>query len=189
MSIDTSAGETTSPSVDAGPDEARRASEHVERLLEEVHATTSPQAWQTVEALVQALVALYGDGLSRLVALLVERGVYEDALQERLADDELLGSLLALHGLHPQPPELRIRRALDDVAAKTGAIQLALEGGVARLRVLDGGPASLGKSLERLVQEAAPEVERVLVDGLRAPAAAGEPLVQIDLARSRAGSG
>lgn len=158
------------------------ASQRIERLLEEVRAVASPLAWRRVDELVRAVVSLYGDGLARVHAVLDERQ------RETLADDELVGSLLALHGLHPLAADARIRAALAEAAPRLGRVELlALDGATARLRALDD-PAftDAGRVIERLVQEAAPEVERVEVEGLRPPPRPG-PLVQIDLARSRAG--
>jgi hypothetical protein len=170
-------------SQEAGSD-AAEASERIERLLAEVRATASPLTWQRVDELVTAIVDLYGRGLGRLLDAV-------DASRHReLAEDDLVSSLLALHGLHPEPVELRIRRALDEIAPQLGRIELeALDGGVARLRALDAPAArDAASAVERLVLQAAPELERVAIEGLREPVAKG-PLVQIDLARSRARAG
>jgi len=169
-------GATTSPAMS---DEAA-TSVRIERLLEEVRATVAPLAWTRVDELVTAIVDLYGCALGRML-----EAVAPDQ-RAALAADELVGSLMALHALHPEPPEARIRGALAALAPSVGTIELvALDGGVARLQAIDAPPVDgAGEAIERVVLEAAPELVGVEIAGLRAPAKKGT-LVQLDVARSR----
>lgn len=161
------------------------ASARIEKLLDTIRNTAGPLAWQRVDELLQVLMDLYGRGLSRLLELIAP----DEATQLALAEDDLVSSLLALHGLHPLSMETRLRRTLDGLKPKLGAIDLiALDGGTARLRAVDPPEiADLDRALERMVLEVAPELDRVLIEGLRKPSRHG-PLVQIDLARSRTAS-
>jgi len=168
-------------------DELRRRGERIERLLDEARTLAPPPVWERVEQLVQALVELYGDGLGRLLALVAEAGAPGEPLATRLAGDELVAGLLALHGLHPHDAATRIRRALDEAAPRVGPIELvSLEEGVARLRLGPRNPhgPGLSRALERLVEEVAPEVARVELEGMT-PSQPPQ-LIQIDLVRSRA---
>jgi hypothetical protein len=159
--------------------ERHDSSAKIEQLLAEVHASVSPVAKRRVDELLAAVVDVYGRALARLVECV------EPARQEALASDELIGSLLALHGLHPASVEDRVRSALEELSAEVGRLELiAIESGVARLRALDA-PTIPREAIERALQEVAPELERVEVDGLR-QAPSPSALVQIDLARSRA---
>jgi hypothetical protein len=163
---------------------AADASARIERLLAEVRTSVSPLAGKRVDELIGAVVEVYGHALTRLVELV------EPARRAELASDELLGSLLALHGLHPSSLEARVKTALEGLSAQVGRLELiALEGGVARLRAPDA-PALPGgrEAIERALQEVAPELERVEVEGLREPSRPGA-LVQIDLVRSRTRAG
>jgi hypothetical protein len=72
----------------------------IEQLLSELRATAGPQVWPRVDELVSALVTLYGEGLARLLAALDEVG------RARLRGDELVASLLELHGLVEDPGPL-----------------------------------------------------------------------------------
>lgn len=182
-------GATTPSEMHDGAVEAGAAGARVEKLLDELARSAGPQVWPRVEELMRALMELYGRGLGRLFEHLAAAGVLDDGLGQRLADDELVASLLGLHGLHPLPAETRIRRALDEVAPQLGRIELiALDDGVARLRAVDAPPLDgAGETLERVVLEAAPELVRVEIDGLRQ--ARRGPLVQIDLSHSRARAG
>jgi Fe-S cluster biogenesis protein NfuA len=124
---------------------------------------------------VQALVELYGEALSRLLA-----GV--DPTQ-----DELLSHLLLVHDLHPVDVETRVRQALEEVrpylGSHGGGVELlGVEEGVARLRLdgtCNGCPSSavtLRNAIEAAVLKAAPDVERIEAEGAAEPAPA---LVQI----------
>ncbi len=49
------------------------------------------------------------------------RGRLDDDLLDRLAADDLVASLLAVHGLHPYDVETRVARALDGVRPYLGS--------------------------------------------------------------------
>jgi len=87
---------------------------------------------------------------------------------------------LLLHGLHPLDVDERIQRALDRVrpylGSHAGGVQyLGVRDGVARLRLegsCHGCPSStvtVRLAIEGAVQDAAPEVAEVVVEGMTAP--------------------
>jgi hypothetical protein len=157
-------------------------SAYLSRLLEQVRASVSPMAWQRVDELVSSLVELYGRALVQLY------DAVDPADRPALARDDLVASLLALHGVHLLPLEARVREALDALAPQLGRLELtACEGPLVRVRAVDA-PAVQGAQalVEAALQVSAPEVERVEIEGLREPASRGT-LVQIDVGRSRAG--
>jgi Fe-S cluster biogenesis protein NfuA len=171
-------------------DELLGASDRIAQLLEEVRGMAGPSAWQRVEELVQRLLELYGAGLERVVRHAVAVEGTRGALAARLRADELVSSLLLLHGLHPSSTSERVERAVDEARARLGTHELEVLGldadGTVRLRAAPrpGGCPSSGaavaSAIERTVLEAAPEVSRVEVEGLeRAPARPAEPLVQL----------
>ena len=98
-------------------------------------------------------------------------------------------SLLLLHDLHPLDVDARIQRALDQVrpylGSHAGGVQyLGVTGeGVARLRLegsCHGCPSStvtVQLAIKGAVEDAAPEVTEVVVEGVTAPPAG--PLLQI----------
>jgi hypothetical protein len=151
--------------------------DRIELLLEELRANASPAVFQRVEELVALLVRLYGDVLERLLTLASNAGVLDSRLQSRLCADELLSSLLVLHGLHPLSTFERVAGALDAVRAKLGAApavpELELVGvdadGVARLRTTqNAAPFATAErcveSVRRAIERAAPEVTAVAID-------------------------
>jgi len=170
----------------------------IEVLLDEVRASADPHTLGRVEELVEQLVAVYGGGLSRIMALLRETDALTEPVRRGLADDPLVSALLVLHGLHPQEPAARVRAALDALApalaAHGGAVTLLGidEHGVALIR-LDGrcdgcvsSEATVRGVIERAILDAAPELARVEVSS---PASAGPGLVQIGLRRTGPGDG
>ena len=145
----------------------------VEHLLEEISSRDEVAA-ELTEELLRELMALYGAGLARILDRL--RGVDPGALEE-MATDPLIGGLLVLHDLHPEDVAARVETALEGVrpylASHGGGVQLLdVTGGVARLR-LEGSCDGCGSSqvtlqyaVEGAVLEAAPELERIEVEGM-----------------------
>ncbi|MDQ0809247.1 Fe-S cluster biogenesis protein NfuA [Streptomyces sp. B3I7] len=138
----------------------------IDDLLGRVEEAPGPTAQAAVEA-VGALTEVYGEGLARILDLA------DEALVARLAEDRLLGHLMVLHDIHPDPVERRAERAVDGlrtiVRESGGEIELTgIDDGVARVRLDVKGCGSTAAVLETAVREAllaaAPElsgVERV----------------------------
>jgi hypothetical protein len=170
----------------------RAESAQIERLLEELREMVPPPAWQRIEQVLHRVVALYGAGLGHALAHAHAAGA-NDAFESRLCDDPLLASLLVLHGLHPQPTDVRVEHTVAALREHFGVseAELALESiedGVVRLRAsprLGGGSMSLRvaeSAVRRAIEEAAPELERIELVGL--PAAADPTLVQLRTRRA-----
>ncbi len=165
------------------PADLRAVGDRIERLLDELQTTADPRACATAEELLRLVTELYGGALARVMEL-----VDGDAptLARRLADDELVASLLLVHGLHPDGLESRVERALESVrpflAQHGGDVELVDvddEAGAVRLRLLgncDGCPSStvtLQLAVERAILDAAPEVVVIDVDRPSPGGAAG----------------
>jgi Fe-S cluster biogenesis protein NfuA len=159
----------------------------VEELLAALRGGVA-DAGPAAEELVRLLVGLYGDGLSRIVAVLREQGEPGLDMLSKLAEDPLAESLLLLHDLHPLDVDARIQRALDRVrpylGSHAGGVEyLGTADGVARLRLegsCHGCPSSTATvqlAITGAVQDAAPEVSQVVVEGMTAPP--GPQLLQI----------
>src|SRR5436190_21914996 len=100
----------------AEAEDPRTAAVRIESLVAELAASGDARVRAASEDLVRQLMQLYGAGLARVLDLAFEHDeAAAIALFERLAEDPLVASLLALHGLHPHPVEQRIARALDRV--------------------------------------------------------------------------
>ena len=166
----------------------QQVGDQIEELLA---ALTARGQGPAAEELVRLLVGLYGDGLAHIMAALTEDGVLGTAgpaVLDRLTGDPLVESLLLLHGLHPVDVDTRIQRALDRVrpylGSHAGGVQyIGVTDGVARLKLegnCDGCPSStvtVQLAIEGAVQDAAPEVTEVVVEGVIAAPAAPDPVL------------
>jgi Fe-S cluster biogenesis protein NfuA/nitrite reductase/ring-hydroxylating ferredoxin subunit len=133
-------------------------------------------AQERAEELVRLVADLYGAGLERMLDLLHECGVLSDDVVDALADDDLVASLLLVHGLHPYPVQTRIERALAGLRPYLGSHGGDVElvevtgDGVVRLRMLgscDGCPSSsvtLTLAVEGAIEAAAPEITAIEVE-------------------------
>jgi Fe-S cluster biogenesis protein NfuA len=154
----------------------REMGARVEELLGEIRAA-DPGVAARAEEVVGLLVDLYGEALAHVVDLVAAAG--DGGLVDQIVDDSLLASLLLLHGLHPEPVEPRIERALDRIRPGLGGKKLEVvrleDDGALRLRLsspLDGCPSTIGtvqQTIEDAVTEWAPEVTSVFIEGLFIP--------------------
>ena len=143
--------------------------ERIELLLE-ASAAAGPVARERAEELVRLVVELYGAGLERVLDLAYDAGKLDDALLAALAADELVSSLLLVHGLHPYGVLERVEKALESVRPYLGShggdVRLVnvTDEGVVTLQLLGScdGCASSAVTLELAVEDAiraaAPEV-------------------------------
>lgn len=147
----------------------------LESLLQEMGALSDPAVSARAQELVRLLMSLYGAGLSRMLDVVRTEGGGTQAVLDRFAGDGLIASLLVLHDLHPHAVETRVRRALEGLQPHLPpAMTLTLmdvEEDTVRLRVTSapetqGGAANLRASVERAIQEAAPEIASVRIDGI-----------------------
>ncbi len=152
--------------------------ERVETLLDEVEGFPEPQREVATE-LVSALLDMYGEGLSRIVAA-----------GSIPVEDDLVAHLLFLHGLHPVPVERRVLGALDEVrpylVAHGGGVELlGVHDGVVHLQLegaCNGCPSSaltLTSAVEEAIMRAAPDVERIQAEGTEV---VNPGLLQIEIA-------
>jgi Fe-S cluster biogenesis protein NfuA len=152
----------------------RSTGDRIELLLDELQNTADPRSCELASEVLRLVSDLYGAGLTRVVELARERA---PDLMGTLVEDDLVASLLLVHGLHPETLERRILGALESVrpllAAHGGDVELLgidSTAGSLQLRLLgscDGCPSSevtLRLAVERAITEAAPEIVTVEVD-------------------------
>lgn len=150
---------------------------HLDGLLggiEEMPGTGGEMA----RAAVSALAEVYGEALARAVTVASSA----PGAVRRLASDQLVGHLMALHGLHPDPPERRVEEAISQIQSRLhggGSVELAgIEGGVARVEVATTGCGSqdLPSSVRDIVLAAAPDLAGVEAARAAQPAPAFIPV-------------
>jgi hypothetical protein len=168
------------------PDVANTGAE-VERLLAEL--TGDARTREQVEELVGLLVRLYGEGLARIVELL---GTLDDRtggdphdIAELLTSDELVSSLLILHGLHPLPVDERVRGAIAALGPAGDGVRLVgvAADGVATLELTPTGcgssVANRRRELEHALTVAVPDLTGVEIRELPRPKR-GPQLIAVD---------
>ena len=151
--------------------------ERVEELTAQTEMLPDPQARRVAEDLISAVMDMYGEGLTRIVEILEEKGDAAADVKQRLVDDGIVASLLLIHDLYPVPVGERVAEALEGVRpymeSHGGNVELiSLEDGVARLRLegsCDGCPASsstLELAIKSALDEAAPDLVGIEVENL-----------------------
>lgn len=172
----------------------RSAGDRIQTLLD-ASASSGTVVHERTQLLALELTDLYGAALARVVAITAEA---EPDLVDRFAADELVASLMLVHGLHPHGVERRIEDALDSVRPYLGSHG----GDVALLDVVDGedGPVvrlqfagsckscpssavTLEFAVEDAVRAAAPEIAAIEV--VAADSASTSGLISADSLLSR----
>ncbi|AEW99437.1 NifU family protein [Streptantibioticus cattleyicolor] len=148
-------------------------------LLERLETATGPTARTAVRA-VRELTAVYGEALARVL------DHADPTLRRRLADDELLGHLLVLHAIHPDPVADRVGRAVERLrpALREHGADAEFTGvhdGVAevRLTATGCGAGAAGEAVRDAVLACAPELSEVRLLPARERAAAFVPLATV----------
>jgi len=145
----------------------RSAGDRIQTLLDAC-AAGGPAAQERARQLVREVVALYGAALERIV----QTGGAD--LAERLAADDLVASLLLVHGLHPHDVHRRVSDALERVRPYLGSHGgdvdlLEIDGDVVRLafqgscKSCPSSAVTLELAVEDAVRAAAPEVTSIEV--------------------------
>jgi Fe-S cluster biogenesis protein NfuA len=150
--------------------------QRLESLLHQAEQGPDPAGRERLREIVQTLLELHAVGLEKILTAIDALGEPGQAVIEKMACDELVSSLLLLHGLHPLDVETRVRQALEGVRpylrSHGGSVEL-LEvcNGLVRLR-LEGSchycPSSsltMQQTVEEAIYNKAPEVTAVEVEG------------------------
>lgn len=149
--------------------------ERVDGLLNSIAQTGIPGLVDAGEQLLDELTALYGWALAHAVELLHEAG--DTRAVRATLDDTMVASLLLAHGLHPDPLEQRVQRALDALAPTLGEhgsrailTEVTAED-VVRVEVVGGDARQRWRSrlaVERALEQALPEAPGIEVSGAEA---------------------
>jgi Fe-S cluster biogenesis protein NfuA len=158
----------------------RQRIERIESLIHTIERSADPATRTAVQELIQAVLDLHGMGLARVCERLGEAGEPGRSLLDDLARDDLVGSLLMLHGLHPLDLESRVQQALDSIRpflrSHGGEVELVgITDGVVQLRMkgsCQGCPSSsetLRNRIEEAIVAAAPDATGIAVEGVAEP--------------------
>jgi Fe-S cluster biogenesis protein NfuA/nitrite reductase/ring-hydroxylating ferredoxin subunit len=148
----------------------RTAGDRIQNLID-ASAAGGAVARERTEQLVREITDLYGAGLERMMAMAVR---VRPELVDAFAADDLIASLLLVHGLHPHPVDRRIEDALDSVRPYLGSHGgdvnlLEVDGEVVRLQFAGSckscpsSAVTLELAVEDAVRAAAPEISSIEV--------------------------
>jgi Fe-S cluster biogenesis protein NfuA/nitrite reductase/ring-hydroxylating ferredoxin subunit len=191
--------------VEQGELDLRATGERIDALIEAVAVggvgpSDPTRARERAEDLVRTVTDLYGAGLERLLEIVHDSGRLDEELLGLLAADDLVASLLLVHGLHPYDVRTRVEQALESVRPYLGThggdVELleVTDQGAVRLRLLgscDGCPSSsvtLELAVQDAIEAAAPEVTAIEVEAAATSEATG-PLIPVDALRARLDAG
>jgi len=162
----------TLPGPDETEDDAqwRTAGDRIQTLLD-ASSTGGAVARERAEQLVREVTDLYGAVLERMMGVAVAA---DPGLARRFAADDLVASLLLVHGLHPYDVERRVADALDSVRPYLGShggdvSLLGVHDGVVRLqfqgscKTCPSSSVTLELAVEDAVRAAAPEISSIEV--------------------------
>ena len=149
----------------------RSAGDRIQTLLDATSGGGAV-ARERAEQLVREVVEFYGAGLSRILAVVGDRA--EPGMLDRLVADDLVASLLLVHGLHPHDVRRRISDALDRVRPYLGShggdvhlldivgdtVQLQFAGSC---KSCPSSAVTLELTVEDAIRAAAPEVSSIEV--------------------------
>ena len=153
--------------------------ERIEKLIQEVASFPDAHARAITEELIQTLLDMYGEGLAHILEITAHNETSGQNLIGEFVQDELISSLLLLHGLHPIDIETRIARALlgirsylESHGGNVGLIKV--ENGIAYLRLESSGNGNgfsssafvLQQAIEDAVYKAVPDLDGIRVEGI-----------------------
>jgi Fe-S cluster biogenesis protein NfuA/nitrite reductase/ring-hydroxylating ferredoxin subunit len=148
----------------------RTAGDRIQILLD-ASSTGGAVARERAEQLVREVVDLYGAALERMLQISAEAN---PGIAQRFAADDLVASLLLVHGLHPHTVARRIEDALERVRPYLGShggdvSLLDVDGDLVRLQFTGScqscpsSAVTLELTVEDAVRAAAPEISSIEV--------------------------
>ena len=151
--------------------------DRVQSLSAAVDELPDPRARELAQDLVGAVIAMYGDGLRRIMDAISQAREGGATILDQLAQDGAVASLLLIHDLYPVGLEERVIEALDTVRpymeSHGGNVELlGIEDGVARLELQGScngcaaSRATLELAIKQALDEHAPDLVGLDVQGV-----------------------
>ncbi len=148
----------------------------IDELVQKVESLPDPRARDTAVELVQAIMQLHAEALERMLGI-VSASPDAAAILETMGADDLVSSVMVLHGLHPDDTATRIERAMEKLhvyfdSRGAGIVLLDMDATTVRVRFTGtrpGAGASAKQVIEDVIYEAAPEIENLVIEGVEDP--------------------
>jgi Fe-S cluster biogenesis protein NfuA/nitrite reductase/ring-hydroxylating ferredoxin subunit len=151
--------------------------ERIQKLLERIEVLPYPGAKELMQECMEAVLAFYGQGLSRILQVVEAAGPDGHRVYQDLIHDDVIKGLLLIHDLHPLDLEARLRDALDKVRpylqSHGGNVELiSLENDVAKLRLRGtcescaSSSVTLELAIRHAIEQACPDLPHFEVEGV-----------------------
>src|SRR6202011_1152434 len=151
--------------------------ERIQRLLEKIESLPYPAAKELINECMEAVVAFYGAGLSRILQVASGDGAEGRKVYRDLIHDDVIKGLLLIHDLHPLDLEARLREALDKVRpylkSHGGNVELiSLKNDIAKLRLQGtcescaSSSVTLELAIRHAIEQACPDLVHFEVEGV-----------------------
>ncbi len=138
----------------------------------------------------QTLMELHGAALDRSLEIIVGTGDSGMRIVDEMARDPLVGSVLVLHGLHPDDLETRVAKTVERLQTKlqrdgSQVELLGIEDGAVSVKVTppEHACASTSKTLRTAIEDAiygaAPDIASLTITGLDGRPASGFVAVEL----------
>jgi Fe-S cluster biogenesis protein NfuA len=155
----------------------------IDRIVRSLEDATDPVLRANAKELVEALMALHGACLERMLEIAHKTGAAGKSIIETFGRDDIVKSVLLLYGLHPVDLQTRVLQALEKTRPYlrknggnvtfvgidgTGVVTLRMEG---KSDGCQSSAASLKESVEQAIHEAAPDISAIVMEGYVEPTA------------------
>lgn len=164
--------------ADGAPPAPAELLARVQALSARVEELEDPVARQLAAEFVSAVIAMYGDGLGRIVSVIQESRDAGATILDELCQDGAVASLLLIHDLHPVALRERVLEALDTVRpymeSHGGDVELVelTDESVARLALqgschgCSASRATLESAITNALEEHCPDLAGIEVGGV-----------------------
>jgi Fe-S cluster biogenesis protein NfuA len=151
--------------------------ESIDKMVRALEECADPLLRTNAQELVQALMALHGACLERMLEVVGQSGVAGKTIVDSFVRDEVVKNVLLLYGLHPVELRTRVLEALEKARPilrlhggnvtfvdldEAGKLTLRLE---SKSDSCQSTSANLKQCVEQVVYEAAPDVTAIVLEG------------------------
>jgi Fe-S cluster biogenesis protein NfuA len=154
--------------------EVEKQIESIDKMVRALEEAKDPVLRANAKELVEALMALHGACLERMLEVVGQSGESGKSIIDSFARDGVVKSVLLLYGLHPVDVKTRVVEALEKTRrSHSGTVSFIGidEAGMVTLRMEGksegcGSTASaLKQAVEQAVYEAAPDISGITMEG------------------------
>jgi Fe-S cluster biogenesis protein NfuA len=151
--------------------------ESIDKMVRALEEAKDPAMRANARELVQALMALHGACLERMLQVIGQSGVSGKSIIDTFARDGVVKSVLLLYGLHPIDIKSRVLEALEKMRssmrsnARTASFVGIDDAGMVTLRMAGksegcgSSDSALKQAVEQAIYEAAPDVSGIVMEG------------------------